>query len=173
MGLDKLPARDLGRIETPENVPRLFDLITPKDPKFAPAFFKATGNTVVAESLEQANRIAYGKKRWRVVTLGGDLIDTSGAMSGGGTRVQRGGMSSKFAPDKVEPQVVARYERESEAARVELSTFTESRKQIEAEILDLSKRIPQIEISMSKIELDVRNGSKRVAEAEKRVRDLG
>src|ERR1700719_291456 len=28
------------KIPTPENVPRLFDLIKPKEPRFAPAFFK-------------------------------------------------------------------------------------------------------------------------------------
>lgn len=84
--LEKLGGRDLAPIETPEGVPRLFDLIKPKEARFAPAFFKATGNTLVAKDLQQANRIAYGKRRWRVVTLGGDLIDVSGAMSGGGTR---------------------------------------------------------------------------------------
>jgi structural maintenance of chromosome 4 len=172
MGLDKLPSRDLSPIETPENVPRLFDLVTPRDARFAPAFFKATGNTVVAENLEQANRIAYGKKRWRVVTLGGDLIDTSGAMSGGGTRVQRGGMSSKFASEKVESAVVAKYDRESEQAMGELTEFTGTRKAVEAEVQSLQRRIPEVEIAMSKIELDVRNGGKRVAEAEKRVREL-
>lgn len=41
--------------------------------------------------------IGYNKtKRWRVVTLQGQLIDTSGTMSGGGKRVARGAMSSKL-----------------------------------------------------------------------------
>ena len=56
-------------------------------------------NTLVAQDLEQANKIAYGTRRWRVVTLDGQLIDVSGTMSGGGTRVARGAMSSKMAAD--------------------------------------------------------------------------
>lgn len=172
MILEKLPPRDLGPIETPENVPRLFDLIKPKDPRFAPAFYKAIFNTLVAKDLEQAQRIGYGKKRWRVVTLAGQLIDPSGTMSGGGTRVSRGGMSSKFAQDKVAPEVVARYEKESAVAQEELQSFANERKEVEAEVLTLRKRLPEIEMMLEKIELDVQTGTKRVAEAEKRLAEL-
>ena len=71
----------MGPITTPENVPRLFDLVTPKDARFAPAFYHQLGDTLVARDLAQANRIAYGVKRWRVVTEDGQLIDKSGTMS--------------------------------------------------------------------------------------------
>ena len=62
----------------PENVPRLFDLIKVKDDKILPAFYYAVRDTLVAKDLEQATRIAYGKTRYRVVTLDGQLIDQSG-----------------------------------------------------------------------------------------------
>ena len=42
-------------------MPRLFDLIKVEDPKIANAFFFAVRNTLVADTLEQATRIAYGK----------------------------------------------------------------------------------------------------------------
>ncbi|TDL13720.1 Smc hinge domain-containing protein, partial [Rickenella mellea] len=75
--LEKLsPTNGLEKIATPESVPRLFNLIQPKDPRFAPAFFKAVGNTLVANDLEQANRIAFGQRRWRVATFTGQLINT-------------------------------------------------------------------------------------------------
>src|ERR1700689_768927 len=91
MVLEKLSfANGLEKIATPENVPRLFDLIKPKEPKFSPAFFKGVGNTLVADDLDQANRIAFGgQRRWRVVTLSGQLIDSPGTMSGGGNHVAR------------------------------------------------------------------------------------
>ena len=77
---------------------RLFDLVNPKDAKYLPAFYFALRDTLVAPSLDTAMKIAYqGKQRFRVVTLDGALIDTSGTMSGGGTKVSRGGMSSKAA----------------------------------------------------------------------------
>lgn len=172
MVLEKLPARDLSRIETPENVPRLFDLIKPKDPRFAPAFYKGLFNTLVAKDLEQAQRIGFGKKRWRVVTLDGKLIDPSGTMSGGGNRVARGGMSSKFKADKVAPEVVHRYEQELAVAEGDLQAFLAEKKSLEQQVTQLRKRIPDIEMEMEKIQLDVQTGSKRIAEAEKRIAEL-
>ncbi|WRT69435.1 uncharacterized protein IL334_006421 [Kwoniella shivajii] len=172
MVLEKLPPRDLGRIETPENVPRLFDLIKPKDPKFAPAFYKGLLNTLVADNLVQAQSIGYGKKRWRVVTLAGQLIDPSGTMSGGGAKVSRGGMSSKFSADKVAPEVVARYEKETSASEEELLNFQNEKKEVEKEASSLRKRVPEIEIQLEKIELDVQTQRKRIEEGEKRLKEL-
>ena len=47
--------------------------------------------------MQQAKRIAFGAKRFRVVTLGGDLIETSGAMSGGGREKLSGKMGTQIA----------------------------------------------------------------------------
>jgi len=62
----------------PEGVPRLFDLVRVKDDNLLPVFYFALRDTLVANDLEQATRIAYGKTRHRVVTLTGQLIETSG-----------------------------------------------------------------------------------------------
>ena len=47
--------------------------------------------------MQQAKRIAFGAKRFRVVTLSGDLIETSGAMSGGGREKMSGKMGTQIA----------------------------------------------------------------------------
>jgi len=49
-----------------------------KDNRYKNAFYFALRDTLVANDLDQATRIAYGAKRFRVVTLNGQLIDTSG-----------------------------------------------------------------------------------------------
>ena len=85
-------------VETPESAPRLFDLISPNKHDIAPALFLAIGNTLVAPDLETATRWAYEYgKRWRVVTVDGKLIETSGTMSGGGKSARRGGMQLKVS----------------------------------------------------------------------------
>jgi structural maintenance of chromosome 4 len=57
MVLKKLSSTgSLKKIATPQNVPRLFGLIKPKKPRFAPAFFKGLGNTLVTEDLDRADR---------------------------------------------------------------------------------------------------------------------
>ena len=69
-----------------------------KDKRFLPAFYLAVRDTLVAETLEQASRLAYGTtKRFRVVTLEGQLIEASGTMSGGGNRKAKGGMAASLA----------------------------------------------------------------------------
>ena len=174
MVLEKLSTDRINeRIQTPDNVPRLYDLIKPKDPKFLPAFYKAVGNTLVADDLEQANRIAFGSsKRWRVVTLAGQLIDSSGTMSGGGNHVARGGMSSKLAADAVRPEVLRQYEQESEEAGREFEEATKALRALESEGERLALAGPQLEMDAEKLTMAVNNGRKRLEEAEKRVRDL-
>ncbi|KAI6136025.1 hypothetical protein F5141DRAFT_4647 [Pisolithus sp. B1] len=174
MVLEKLATDKVNeRISTPENVPRLFDLITPKDPKFAPAFHKAVGNTLVANDLEQANRIAFGgAKRWRVVTLAGQLIDASGTMSGGGNHVARGGMSSKLAPEAVRPEELRVWEQESAEAARNLEEAQKDLRSLEAEAERLTQAGPKLDMDIEKLSFDIKNGRKRVEEAEQRVRDL-
>ena len=46
---------------TPEGVPRLFDLVRVADDRLRVAFFFAMRDTVVADDLDQATRIAYGE----------------------------------------------------------------------------------------------------------------
>ena len=42
---------------SPENVPRLVDLVRPKDAKFLTAFYFGLKDTLVTENLDQATRI--------------------------------------------------------------------------------------------------------------------
>jgi len=173
MVLEKLSKAVPDSSKTPENVPRLYDLVKPKSPEFAPAFLRAIGNTLVANDIEQANRIAFaGGRRFRVVTLDGALIETSGAMSGGGSTPSRGAMSSKFAPTSVSPQVLQTYEKDNQQAAQQLQKATDELRAIEAELDNLKRRDPQIELELKKISMDIENVKRRTAEAEKRVRDL-
>ncbi|KAG5505785.1 hypothetical protein JKF63_05121 [Porcisia hertigi] len=87
---------------------RLFDLIQPTNPKFRSVFFQAVRDTVVVETLAEARETAFGgaggrgrdrmmtggpsssataganQQRFRVVTVKGELVEPSGAITGGG-----------------------------------------------------------------------------------------
>lgn len=174
MCLDRIAARDMSRVQTPENAPRLFDLITVKDAKFAPAFFQLLTNTLVATDLDQGKRLAFGagNKRWRVVTLDGQLIDVSGTMSGGGGRPAKGKMSSKITADEVSPELVAKCEQEQQVAVEALRVFADGRQKVDRDLTQLSKRLPEIDLAISKAEMDLTTGEKRREEAEKRLAEL-
>lgn len=173
MVLEKLNTGNMAALQTPENVPRLFDLVKPKSPDYLPAFSKALGNTLVAKDMEQANRIAFGGvRRWRVVTLDGGLIETSGAMSGGGSQPSRGAMSSKFASASISPQVLQSYEKESEQATEQLQKVTAELREAEVELERLMSRDPEIDIALQKVGMDIENSRKRIGGAERRVKEL-
>ncbi|KAL8695252.1 MAG: hypothetical protein Q9218_000290 [Villophora microphyllina] len=169
--LDRLARRDLSAIDTPENVPRLFDLVKPKNDIFKPAFFSVLQNTLVAKDLEQANRIAYGARRWRVVTLDGQLIDVSGTMSGGGTRVARGGMSSKLVAETTKEHV-SKLEVDRDSLEKDFQAFRGRQQELEAALKDLTDRIPRIEIEIQKANLEIESIGRNLADTERSLSEL-
>ncbi|KAG8744660.1 hypothetical protein FRC10_009693 [Ceratobasidium sp. 414] len=165
--------RSMQSFQTPNNAPRLFDLITPKEDKFAPAFYMALRDTLVADTLEQADKLAYsGPKRYRVVTLAGQLIDLSGTMSGGGTRVSRGGMSSKLAADQVSPETIRKYEQDSEKAEQDYGNAITEMRTYERRVEELKRRAPEMDTAVSKLEIDIQGLERRINDTERRLRNL-
>lgn len=157
--LDKLKTFRFDPIPTPENVPRLFDLVTPKDPKFKAAFYSVLRDTLVATDLKQANRVAFGKRRFKVVTLDGKLIDISGTMTGGGSYVSKGLM--KLSTQESDPSLIYT----EEEVRVMESQLGEKEKKfrmasellyaMEQEHQRLKDEPPKIELEISKCTMDI------------------
>ncbi|KAJ3525842.1 hypothetical protein NM208_g11464 [Fusarium decemcellulare] len=169
--LDKLRVRDMSPIQTPENAPRLFDLVKAKEDKFRPAFYHAMQDTLVANDLAQANRIAYGAKRWRVVTLDGELIDKSGTMSGGGTTVKRGLMSSKLSSD-ISNEQVAKLESDRDGWEAKFQEFQEYQRECETRLRELNDQIPRLDTKMQKIGLEIESAERNVADLQRRIKEV-
>lgn len=161
--LNKLRKFNLNPIQTPGNpatVRRLFDLINPLDEKFLPAFYSKLYDTLVASNLNEARSVAYGKsKRFRVVTLDGKVVDTSGTMSGGGNYLARGGMklsssatsdSFDYSEEEVENM---RQELNELESKFELSNATYQEKEMNLRKLNDLK--PETENNISRLRLDI------------------
>uniref|UniRef100_A0A673BI80 Structural maintenance of chromosomes protein n=1 Tax=Sphaeramia orbicularis TaxID=375764 RepID=A0A673BI80_9TELE len=107
IGLDKMKVweKNMAPIKTPEDSPRLFDMVRVKDDSVRPAFYFALRDTLIAHDMEQATRLAFQKdKRWRVVTLKGQIIEMAGTMTGGG-RVLKGRMGSSIGTEVSQEEV--------------------------------------------------------------------
>lgn len=87
-----------------------------EDQTVLPAFYFALRDTLVAKDLDQGTRIAYGERRYRVVTLNGDIIESSGTMSGGGRTQSRGKMGTKV---------------QTKTSNMTMDTSTENQKSLE------------------------------------------
>ena len=89
-------------------IPRMIDLLTLKKPELRKAFWYAMRDTLVAETIEVATKVGLGSKdkRYRVVTLSGQLVDPSGAMTGGGSAAALSkGKNTRLAVDQAEKEI--------------------------------------------------------------------
>ncbi|KAL9550547.1 hypothetical protein MBANPS3_004670 [Mucor bainieri] len=167
--LDQLRHQNTQPVETPENVPRLFDLVEPKDDKFRAAFYSVLQDTLVADNMQQANRIAYGHKRWRVVTMDGKLIEKSGAMTGGGNRQLRGAMSSVFKDDGVSADVVMELERERDSLERDYRIAADEKRASENALRRKHEHLPRLEMSHEKIQMDISSLESQLEDEEQRL----
>jgi structural maintenance of chromosome 4 len=160
------------RITTPQNVPRLFDLVHLKEPRFSTVFYYALRDTLVANDLDQATQIAYkGPKRYQVVTLKGEVIDMSGTMSGGGSRVIKGRMTSKFRCDVSAEELKGmegRLERDSQ----QLEALREQHFALEDKVNQLKKTVNEMESNMEKYNAEIQGLSVQVTDLKKQIPNL-
>ncbi|CDK29883.1 unnamed protein product [Kuraishia capsulata CBS 1993] len=151
--LDELRRGNMNPIQTPRNVPRLFDLVKPVDSKFAPAFYDSLGDTLVAANLEEAKSVAYGARRWRVVTIDGKVIDVSGTLSGGGDFVNKGGMKSSNAGNISEAEI-EQLEKTLNDKEAFVKQAEDVYDQMVTHLRDLEERKPEIETELAKLSMD-------------------
>lgn len=163
--LDKLPKKNMGPIETPENAPRLIDLVKMKNEKFRPAFYSVLGDTLVAKSPEQARRIAYGAKRWRVVSLQGVLIDKSGTMSGGG-QVLKGKMKAELVETGMSDEELKSLEIELADSEAQLKEAEDEFYKMEQQLSELKESKPKLEMDLAKLNMDIENMSKLLQQSQ-------
>uniref|UniRef100_A0A915DYX7 SMC hinge domain-containing protein n=1 Tax=Ditylenchus dipsaci TaxID=166011 RepID=A0A915DYX7_9BILA len=122
--------------KTPEDAPRLFDLIRVADEEVLPAFYYALTDTLIAEDISIAARVSMptysGGKRWRTVTLKGEVVEVSGAMTGGGNAQRIGKIGSTVKVDTSKST--------SDNAK-DLSKLNQRLKEIEAELVEVRQKL--------------------------------
>ncbi|GBG74228.1 hypothetical protein CBR_g17940 [Chara braunii] len=145
------------RVQTPEGAPRLFDLVRVRDERLLPAFYFALRNTVVATNLDKGTRIAYGADRRfrRVVTLDGQLFESSGTMSGGGGRPRGGKMGTAVRDGGVSREALSTAERELDALVAQLTALRARIAEITATASRAEKALMLLETQIPKTKMEV------------------
>ena len=142
-------------------MPRLVDLIKINDPKLQAAFYYALRDTLVAENLEQATRIAYGRERHRVVTLKGELIEPSGTMSGGG-QPMRGRMGSKIVNDEYSAESIKKFQDTLILNEQELRDLTRRKTQLETLLEELVRKLETSKDSQNRLKFEIRSMNEQI-----------
>ena len=171
--------RETRKAPAAANAPRLIDLIKPAEPRLEVAFYYGVRDTAVADDLDAASKIAYGgATRRRVVTLQGQLIETSGTMSGGGSKPRGGRMrTGTNAPDldgegAESAAAVAAAEADLKKASV---TYEEAHKAAVSagkDAKDAEAAVAKLERSLPKLRAEVAAAEERAADLKGRLSEL-
>ncbi|XP_009812381.2 structural maintenance of chromosomes protein 4 [Gavia stellata] len=174
IALDKMAAwqKKIQKIPTPENIPRLFDLVKVEDEKVRLAFYFALRDTLVANNLEEATRVAFQKdKRWRVVTLQGQIIEQSGTMTGGGGKIMKGRMGSSVVMD-VSEEEVNKMESQLQKDCKRAVQYEEEKLQLEEAIRKLHQDVREMRNTLEKYTASIQSLSEQEIHLKTQVKEL-
>lgn len=151
LALDKQAAlkQKMGmEFEAPAGSVRLFDLLRFKNDATKLAAFFAVQDTLLVADLPTARKIAFsGQTRYRVVTLKGELIEKSGAMTGGGeplrglTQLGSAGPQASDFPSLVKALLAAPAPRPEEFSRAETHDDPQLEASLAAEVEALRSKL--------------------------------
>ncbi|KAL8162614.1 hypothetical protein V2J09_014103 [Rumex salicifolius] len=154
-------------VNTPEGVPRLFDLVKVKDERLKLGFYEVMRNTVVADNIDQATRIAYGvnKDFKRVVTLDGVLFEKAGTMSGGGSKPRGGKMGTSIRAATVSREAIA-------DAQGNLETLVDKLDKIRKLKADAVRNYQALDQAINRLAMELRKGHSEIDSLKKQQKDL-
>ncbi len=142
------PDANLRKVKHPGVIGLAIDLVN-FDKKYDKAFSYVFGNTLVVNDIETARKIGVGSVR--MVTLSGDLVETSGAMQGGHRqRTQGMGFMEKETKDSLAKldseiadlsSVVARLQQKRKDNEELITRLREFKANLEADIIKLEKTL--------------------------------
>lgn len=167
------------RRELPSGAQRLFDLIDVPD-KYRLAFYFVMRDTLVAENLDQAVKIAYSGKKspCKVVTLDGELIDANGTMSGGGGRKRSGMMSltgsaaASSASAGLSEKDIAKKEKRLKNLSQQYEDTNSTVRSLKKDISDLEEEIPKLAKEMKKMKMDIDAMENRLRDLSSQLEEL-
>lgn len=148
--------------------PRLFDYLNIPKPEHRVALYHALGDTLVANSLDEARRMAFKPSRKnKVVTTSGDLIESSGAMSGGGREPPRHRLGKGGNAFEVDPRALQKATEDLEAVQNIVREAERKLAEAQNERRSLTLSIEEITNRRRRAEMDFESLQSRVTTLEK------
>lgn len=183
----QISASDRGMVEGGEGFVGIGSELVGYDDKYASIVGSLLGNVVIAENLEQANRIAARcQYRYRVVTLEGDVVNAGGSMTGGSQHKKNNSLLSRKRQldqlsgeiEESERQIVklkqgiARLREEQEKANVKLEELRRDGDEKRLEEQRVSGDLKQIEQELRHVQEQVESSGAERSGFEDEVRGL-
>ncbi len=135
------------------------------DPRFGNAFSHVFGSTLVVKDLSVARKVGIGKVR--MVTLSGDLVERSGAMTGGHRNRKAGAFKEKGLEKDISD-----LEAELASLQGELDSLVDSRQSVEEKIIRLRELKANLEGDIIKAEKSLHLDSSEFKDSESYKKEL-
>jgi structural maintenance of chromosome 4 len=155
---------------------RLIDLIEVQDEKFVPAFSDIIRDTLVVETSDLANKIAFSGRGWTVVTLNGHIYRSSGVMTGGGRPTQgkmrltssdkRASLAAGLSEDEIQ-----KLEREVMRLRQELIDTTAEAERLQQDAAQARKDNDFIKYQLPTFQMEIEEMGKMVESLKKEIEE--
>lgn len=175
----------------PEDTKRLFDLIKVNEgqERLLPVFYYSLFDTLVCKDLEQGTKInKQGRERFRFVTLNGNLIEASGALTGGGKPIKgkmklddtsrRSSVTSGGLEDEDPEEFLKNLQTDISTKTVSISALEEAISAMQSkydslgvELATMKSNAPRLEMEVKALEDQLDVIKKNILEAEKAVKD--
>ncbi|GIP33015.1 chromosome segregation protein SMC [Paenibacillus sp. J2TS4] len=105
------------------------------DPKYTPIMTSLLGHVIIAQTLEQANRIAARcQYRYRVVTLDGDIVNPGGSMTGGSQHKKTTSLLGR-------QRQIEELEKEIAQSQSQLALLSDKARQLKAELVTENEQL--------------------------------
>ncbi|KAF4103742.1 hypothetical protein G5714_014729 [Onychostoma macrolepis] len=172
IGLDKMKVwqQSMGSISTPENIPRLFDMVRVKDESVRPAFYFALRDTLVAKDLEQATGgVPEGQALEGGHAAGPD--HRAGTMTGGGGRVMKGRMGSSVCADVTQEQL-DKMESDLNKELTQLQDWQQRKHQLEEKVHKARRELRDMKNTLEKYTATIQSLTEQEIHLKTQIKDL-
>ena len=161
--LSKMDRRGLPRLPSRDGVVEFARTLVDYDDAYEPAFSYVLGSTLVVEEMATARDLMGD---YRMVTLDGDLVEKSGAMTGGS------GGGTRFSFSQSEGGRLARLADAVESLEDRRHALTAELDEVETDLDDARERETAAAERVREVESRVDSRRERVADAEARLEEL-
>ncbi|KIH56004.1 RecF/RecN/SMC protein, partial [Ancylostoma duodenale] len=153
--------------------PRLFDLIDIPDPRLRKVFYSTVFDTLVVDTLKEATELSRKDRSLRIVTLLGQVIDSSGTVSGGGApKYGLMGNKEKGQAEKSMRDAQSRLPamiKELDEKNEKLAETSAACRQMEQKIFALSNDANRLRAQFNACDNEILKLTERIAHMEKQV----
>ncbi|QHS22218.1 chromosome segregation protein SMC [Virgibacillus sp. MSP4-1] len=153
----RIPEHLIRNIENHQGFIGVAEQLVDYDQKFSNVIQSLLGNIVIARTLKDANELAgLLNRRFRIVTLDGDVVNPGGSMTGGAQKKKN---QSLFTREKELSQVskkLQEFEERTKSFEHQLDERIQSQKQNERRVQELENEINQLQSQVSKLQGDLR-----------------